>query len=994
MLLLEPDTVISVDRLVDAVWGEDPPHTARAQIHIAVSGLRRALQPADRSDMIVTRSPGYLLRLQDTEFDVREFHTSVAAAQRHLDQGEEPAAADHLRSALALWRGPALAGLPSQIVEEAVAALNEQHVLAQQELIEIELRSGSHDSLVGELKRLTRRYPLRERLRQQLITALYYAGRQAEALEEYRATRACLAEELGIEPGQDLQRLHQAVLEGSLPVPAPRAEPAAYGPPPVGLSVAATTPHQLPGSVPDFTGRAKTVAAIVTGPSSSPDSFGAVSVNVVYGRGGVGKTTLAVRAAHQMAAGFPDGQLFARLRVRDRPVAPSDILERFLRALGVPGSGMPDTLDERAERYRDLLASRQVLVLLDDAVSEQQIGPLMPGGAQCTVIITSRRRLTGLPGAARHEVGAFSDGSAAELLGRIIGFERVAAEPDAVQTLCRLCGNLPLALRIVAARLAARPHWRVADLVERLQDESRRLDELVHGEMRVRASISLSYDSLTPDAKRLLRLLAVSEAPSFPSWVGAPLLDIGLREAEDLMEELTEAYLLDTEPSPAGEPVRYRFHDITRPFAREMLMAQESPAHRREALTHLISALLYLAKEAHRREYAGNYLLTSSSAKLWPLPSPVTDRLLRDPLAWYEQERQAILAAIRQAAATGLVEHCWDLAQSTVALFEAHSYLADWQTSHETALRAACRANDARGEATMRYSLGSLYMFQQQNELAARQFDRAAELYEALGDIHGTALVLRNAAVIDRREGNLVRAGQRWEAALGTFQLISDRIAEAHVLQQMSQLQIDLDDHKQARSLLDRAAAICADTGNRRVGAQVHRSLGDLHAREGDLEAAQASYLLVLGMVQESGDQVGQCYALLGLATVELRRDGPGPRVFTRLTAALALATAIGERLVQSRILIALAESRLLTGELPAAEAYARQAVQLAGQIGVVLLQARALVVDGKISAAQGAGDKARELWRKAAAALANTNLDGTVGLSEEIHRLLAPESE
>jgi DNA-binding SARP family transcriptional activator/tetratricopeptide (TPR) repeat protein len=1022
LLLLEPDTVVPMERLIDAVWDDEPPSTARTQVQICVSALRRAFAKAGGDPMIDTRSPGYLLRLGAASLDSHDFEARVSAGRRALAAGDAGDAARQMRAALTLWRGNALASIDGTVVQQSVMHLNEQRLAVLSECFDAELNAGQSHELVAELVRLTQEYPLRERFRFQLMMALYRGGRQAEALEVYRATRGTLMDELGIEPSPDLKLLHQAILNGAeLPVPggavvptrriADRGVVAAAGresPPdaarpaetpvagpsvptwPHGTTPAVAVPRLLPGTIPDFTGRSAIVEQIVAASTCAAEerSVGVVPVNVISGRGGAGKTTLAVHAANLLAARFPQGQLFARLRVSGRAVDSADVLERFLRALGAPAPSIPGSLEERAELYRDLLASRRLLVVLDDAVSQQQVMPLLPGGSECAVIITSRRRLTGLPTVTRHEIGAFSQADAVEVLGRVVGVERIGAERDAAEGLCELCGNLPLAIRIVAARLAARPHWSVAALVDRLLDESRRLDELNYGEMGVRASISVTYDSLSSDAGRLLRLLALIEAPSFSSWVGSPLLQVDTLYAEDLLEELTESYLLDTEPNPVGEPVRYRFHDITRPFALERLAQEDSPAERRDALSRLIGALLSLTGEAHRRVYSGDYLLPARIAPRWPLPDGIADRLLADPLAWYEQERLSILAAVRQASAGGLAGHACDLALSTVPLYEARSYFSDWRESHETALKATCLTGDKRGEAAMRYSLGSLYMFEQQDAVAARQFSQAGELFEHLGDRHGVAMVLRNVAVLDRRCGNIEQALARWDEALGTFQVVGDRIAEAHVLYNMAQARIDCGEDGDARGLLERARDICRETGNRRVGAQVRHRLGELDLRGGNLDAACAEYNTTLGLVRESGDRIGECYALLGLASVDLRR-GAAPNAVHRLTETLEIARATGERLVETRVLVTLAEAHLRTGDVAEAAALADRAFRNSESMGVALLKAQVLVTQGHVYRALGRQDDADQAWRLARAVTSCMNTRGTTVLAREIDQLL-----
>lgn len=985
MLLLEPDKVIPLTRLIDAMWNGEPPATARAQVQICVSGLRRTLMAAG-GDIIGTRSPGYLLRLEGSSLDLHDFETIAASGRQALGAGDPALAAAGFRHALSLWRGPALSNVSSSLVQNSVAHLNERRLAVLEECLEAELSIGQPRDVIDELMKLANEYPLRERFRALLMIALHRASRQAEALEVYRATHATLASELGIEPGSELRELHQRILSGE-PVtgPSPPAPAAAGSPRP-----AVAVPRLLPAAIPDFTGRTRLASAIVTTVSAAAadrEAGYAVPVNVIFGEGGVGKTTLAIHVAHQVAAQFPGGQLFARLRAGDRQVDPADVLGRFLRALGMQGSSLPDDIEERAEIYRNLLGQRRILVVLDDAVSQQQIAPLLPGSSSCSVIVTSRQRLTGLPVANRYEVGVFSRRTAVELLTRIVGGPRIEAEPDAVSELCELCGYLPLATRIVAARLAARPHWTVAGLVGRLVNESHRLDELSYGEMGVRTSIAVSFESLSPDARCLFRRLALSGAPSFAPWTGSPLLETDALHAADLLEELAEAYLIDREQGPATEPVRYRFHDMTRPFAQERMRVEESPQERRAALERYAGALLFLATEAHCREYSGNYLHLTSHASHWPLPAKLTGQLLADPLAWYEQERLSIVAGVRQAAAAGMVEHSWDLALCAVTLFEARAYFSDWRETHEIALRAACRAGDLRGEAAMRYSLGSLHLFQQQSGQAMRQFERAWRLYKELGDQHGAALVLRNMAILDRRDGRLEQALARSEEALGVFQLVGDRVAEAHVLHNMAQVRLDYGDDGLAGDLLDRAARICTQTGNRRVYAQVQYQLGNLRLRGGNLDGAVAGFSSALSIAREAQDRIGECYGLAGLAQAEI---GRGRLELARRLLAGALETAggTGDMLVESRVALALAAAELACGQLQAAAGHTEQALHNCEYMDASPVTAQALVLRGKIHRAAGETAEARQAWERAAALMSTMELRGAVMLSAELANL------
>jgi DNA-binding SARP family transcriptional activator/tetratricopeptide (TPR) repeat protein len=986
MMLLEPGKVIPLSRLIDAMWDGEPPATARAQVQICISNLRRTTAAVGGPDLIDTHSHGYLIRLEDRTLDLREFEAAVAEGRRSLAAGNPAEAAGQFRGALSLWRDPALSDISSTLVQNSVAHINELRLSVLESCLQAELLTGQFEDLVGELAKLTSEYPLRERFRALHMTALSRAGRQAEALGVYRSTHSTLTGELGIEPSKQLRDLHQTILNGDEVLDPPGLPPAAAAVPPP----RAAGPRMLPADIPDFTGRAKIVDAIVktvTAAAAGGEPTYAVPVNVLFGQGGAGKTTLAVHIAHRLADQFPGGQLFARLRVGDQPASPHEILGRFLRALSVDGASLPDGIEERAELYRDLLSRQQILVTLDDAMSQKQISPLLPGSSTCSVLVTSRKRLTGLPAGHRYEVGAFSRRTAMELLTLVAGADRITAEPEAADALCQLSGNLPLVLRIVAARLAARPHWSVAALVERLADESRRLDEFSYGDMGMRASIAISYDSLSPDAQRLLRLLALSEAPDFAAWVGAPLLQADTLAATELIEELAESYLIDTKQGPAAEPVRYRFHDITRPFARERLLRDESPPERHAALERLLGALLYLTDEAHRREYSGAYLISASGASRWPLPERLTGQLLADPLTWYERERLSIIMGVRQAAASGLAEHSWDLAQGAVTLFETCSYFRDWRDTHEVALEAACRAGDRRGEAAMRYSLGSLYLFEQRNSLAAEQFAQAGELYADLGDEYGAALVMRNAAIIERRSGSLQQSLAHSQAALEVFRAVGDHVGQAHALHNLAQVWLDYGADDTAGDLLAEAADICRQVGNRRVYAQVQRQVGDLRLRRGDLDQAAEAYGAVLSIVRESHDRVGECYALVGMGRVDIRRGRPDSAE-EMLAGVLKTADEIGDLAVASMVALALAEAQLAAGRLSAATGSADRALRQCERADSALLTAQVLTVMGQIHRAAGEPRQASEVWHRAGKILAKMQISGAGFLSTELSRL------
>lgn len=705
-LVLQANRVVSCSRLVEAIYGDQAPSTSRAQSQICISALRRLVARNGDPGVIETRPAGYLLRIEAGDLDLHHYKYLVARARRAHDLRRHAEAARTYRGALRLWRGPPLGGIDSDVIRAAAGALDERRLVATEECIELELGLGRHRDLVAELTELTAAFPLRERLRGLLMLALHRSGRHAEALEVYRAARQTLVEELGLEPGEWLRRLEHGILTADPAL----SQPAAPAPVVAGGRSAAQVPCMLPTDISDFTGREEQVGAVERhfADAESPDRL-AVPVVVLSGRPGVGKTALAVHVAHRIRERFPDGQLFLDLHGRSSQRVPTaQVLERFLRALGVPPDAIPEGVEERAELFRDQLTNRRVLVVLDDADTEAQVLPLLPGDRRSAVIVTSRSRLGAIPGAVHLTVDLFDPAQSIELLRRMLGTERVDAERDRAANLARLCGQLPLALRVCGARLLARPHWYLADLVNRLDDEKRRLDELAHAGMGIRASLSIAYDALRDDARRLLRLLAVVDFPWSSSWVAAALLDVPLAYAQDLLDELTDAQLVETVEARGGPDIRYRLHELIRVFARERLVAEETAAQRHAALERVLGTLLTLLYATHRRTEACTHLRLGGGVRRGPLPNQVADQVVTPARLWYEQERYTVVAAVRQAAHAGLVQMCWELAVAAGWTCEALPHVDQWREAHRIALAATGRAGDRRGEAAVLYASARL----------------------------------------------------------------------------------------------------------------------------------------------------------------------------------------------------------------------------------------------------------------------------------------------
>lgn len=940
MLLLNAGRVVPAERLSTAVWDDDPPTTARTQIQISISKLRTLLATVGLADAIVTHESGYFIRIPDDTVDIARFQRLVAAGREAARRRDTAAAITTFRKAIALWRGEAFAGLNSRLLRSVALQLEEERLAAIQERIDLELASGHHHQVIGEVRGLLASHPLREKLYQQLMLALYRDGRQAEALEVYREARRILSEEHGLDPSEELQALERAILSADPSVaasPPPQAEPSQPEP--------QVVPRQLPARPYAFVGReqARREMQQVLADERSD------AVLMVSGLAGVGKTALAVSVAHDVIDLFPDGQLFAHLRAGDaRPIPPEQVLDQFLRALGVPPATLPQGREALAGMYRSHLAGRRVLVLLDDAANAAQVEPLLPADPGVKLIVTTRGTLPGLPNVRRIDLGPLPAEASHELISRIVGEERAAAEPEAVAAVAESCGHLPLALRIVAGKLSARRHWQITRMARRLGDESRQLDELSLNGAGVRASLSISVETLDTAARRLLPLLGALGATSFASWVAGPLLDCDAYTGADTLDELVDAQLVEV-VSGAGARARYRLHDLVGVFARELLVTEVPAQERIAAQLRLLRCWLFLTAQAHRNEYGGDFTVLRSSTEHWPLPSEITDELLADPIAWFESEHTNLVAAIRLAADLSAVDLCSDLAVTAVTFFETRAHREDWRETHQLALELAVRHQDRRAEAAVRCSRAGLALVEQRFEAAASDLTTALDWFEQSGDLHGRGLALRGLGSIDRLQGRHEQARQRYTQALADLRASDDRIGEAHVLINLAQISAEHGEHVHAEQTLREALAICTELGVRRVEAQTRYRLGRLYLDQGNPEAAEPEFAAVLRTVDAADDPAGKAYALLGLGHVGLAQ-GQADRARSVLDEALAAMRRAGSRVGEGQVLLALAELALDTGAQAQAAQWLTEADAIFAEIGAVGWQERVQRLRGRLA--------------------------------------------
>jgi DNA-binding SARP family transcriptional activator/tetratricopeptide (TPR) repeat protein len=964
LLLIEANQVVSVDRMIDAVWGNEPPKTAKNQVQITVSALRRLLG----TDVIVSRPPGYMINAPPETIDIACFENLIASGNRAVAEQRTLDALNDLRSALALWRAPALDGIQSEIIQAAATRLGEIRMSTYQDCFDLELQLGRHSEIIGELRGLVAENPLNEFLRGQLMLALYRAGRQADALESFRAGRVILQEELGLDPGPELCRLEQAILTRSAKIDLPGFQQQASVPGRVGARL---TPHQLPRTVAEFTGRAEILAEISEVMARDADGLSlTVPVVVLTGRRGMGKTALAIRAAHLLSQEFPDGQFFLQLGV-DMERTTVSLLEHLLLSLGMPSGGTPHDLDGRAAMYRSLLAGRRVLIVIDNASNRNQISALLPGTGGCAVLVTSDQQIIGLDGIHQIHVGALDDQSATSLLDNLIGPDRVRSEPQAARELVRLCEGIPLALRVVAAKLSIL-HWPLSHMVAQLRDETTRLDELDLDGVSVRATVAMAYYAVPEPARRLFRRLSLIGTVDFASWVAAPLLDMDMGDAENLLHQLVTIHLVEVSVTE-DETVRFYLHDLVRIYAVEQLSCEESTADRLGALRRLLGCWLFISTTAHHCLYGGDFAVLHGTAEQWPLRGEGMALLLASPADWFVAERNSLVTAIQQAAQLNMDELCWDLAVTAATLFETGLYSDEWRRSHASALDVVQRSGNKRGEAALLYSLGTL---EASVRLATSHsyFEQSRKIFDAIGDSQGQALAVSGLALVDNLNGKYDEAMERYRLAICGFRASGDRASEAYTLKTMAQISADRLDYAVAEQFLDDALTIARNLVAPRLTAQIQYTLAELQLRRGRAEAAADALPSVLRLTKEAGDIVGQAYTLAGLGNTK-RVLGDLEGAESALEAALDLAGTAGNNLILGRSLLGLAEVHFAAGEGYRALARIDEALTVFREHGAKgVWQARALELLGRIHERAGRLDIAAHAWQAAAEGAAMTD--------------------
>jgi DNA-binding SARP family transcriptional activator/Tfp pilus assembly protein PilF len=943
-LVIRVGQIVSTDSLILELWGDSPPARANNLVSIYVHRLRKLIGDTE-GRVLVYRAPGYLLRVGADDTDMQRFEALVAEGRGMLDDGDAEAATARLGKALALWRGPLLADVPpSELVIRESERTAELRLAATELWIEANLACGRFAQVISELRRLVAENPLREGLWLQMMRALEGAGRHAEALEAYGQAREAISEELGVDPGAELQQLYAELLaadasgagrptpprvsaETDRPFPRvpeetrrpgeapggeepyeeeageapvgevqgtiaigtvaePREGPA--GPSaqaePVGSPV--TSPAQLPADIGDFTGRDPQVRHLCDMLTSEVDSSspGAVRVAVIGGSGGLGKTTLAVRAAHRARASFPDGQLYVDLLgASAQPAAPGEVLARFLRDLGVPGEKASVGDEERAALYRTRLTDRRVLILLDNAKDAAQVRPLLPGSASCAVLVTTRNRTPDLARTRFIDLNVLADDEALALFSRIVGDDRPEAEPDATAEVLVACAGLPLAIRICAARLAARRQWKIATLANRLRDERRRLDELHVGDLEVRASFQVSYDALRAgrhgvDPARAFRLLGLWQGTTISLPAATALIGEAESDVADALETLVDANLLES-PGPDW----YRFHDLLRFYAGERARDEETQQARDEAISRLLRWYLYTADAAAQVVAQHRYHIALDDAQgIEPLP--LTS--IEEALGWYDSERANVVAAVRQAAALGLHDVAWRLSTTLFPIFNRRDNWADCITANRIAADSARVAGQRKGEAWALHNLGQALAKISDKE-AITGLEQALSIRREIGDRTGEGQTAISLADAYHKLRGAEAALEQSLSCLDVLRQVDNAPLLGIGLINHGEYCLELGRLEEADTCFREAAAIWKEAEGYGQGHALH-NLGRIYLESGRLDEAIATLTEAHRAHRASGDLIGQAIALRHLGQAH-RDTGHEQAARQAWTSALAI---------------------------------------------------------------------------------------------------------
>ncbi|WP_062149503.1 AfsR/SARP family transcriptional regulator [Streptomyces curacoi] len=869
VLVLAANHVVTVDQLIDRVWAQRPPQRARETLYSYLSRLRQALRTTAGAARIARRSGGYELSVEPSAVDLHRFRALSTGARTAAKAGDEDAAARLFEEALALWRGELCPDMDSPWFAAQRETARVERLAAVLDRADVQLRRGLHAELLTTLPALAESHPLDERLAAQLMLALYRGGRPADALRHYQVVRRRLADELGIDPGPPLQELYQRILicdprlappvRSADPGPARAAEPS---------PASAARPRQLPAPPTLFTGRGSELARLdkLLAPRGKPDG-GSVLIAAICGTGGVGKTSLALRWAHDQQELFPDGQLYADLRgftPSGEPADPYAVMRGFLEALGADPAGLPTAPQSQAALYRSLTADRRLLVVLDNARDSEQVLPLLPGSPTCTVLITSRHQLPGL--AATHGVGRLTldtldDPEARDLFVRRVGADRLAAEPEAAAELLRHCAGLPLAVSVLAARVTTNPVLTLTALAAELRDTATRLDALETGEASgdIRTVFAASYLALDPDSARVFRQLAQAPGADIGLPAAAGLTALPPARLRTRLRRL-QAHHLVQEPVPG----RFTCHDLLRAYALE-LAATAAPAGEADAaLTRVLDHYAHTA-------YAADRLLLPHRDPLPPAPAaddarPEELATHDQAMAWFAREHTVLTATVDHAARAGHDTRAWRLAWALTTFLARRGRWADVTAVHTTALAAAVRLADpaARAEShrTLAWACTETARFAEAHD----QLARALDLSERSGDLRSAAHTHLALGWLYERQDDKPAALRHDQRAVDLFTSLGHLPGRARALNAVAWDHTRLGDHTEAVRHCRLALAIQRELGDERGQAGTWDTLGYAYQQLGDHTNAVDCYAHSLDLNRALGHRYNEAETLVHLS--------------------------------------------------------------------------------------------------------------------------------
>ncbi|WP_239160642.1 AfsR/SARP family transcriptional regulator [Virgisporangium ochraceum] len=800
LLLLDPGRPVAVDRLIGLMWDDEPPRDPRATLHVHVSRLRGRLPDPD---LLVRRDSGYLLDTPPAAVDAYEF---LAAVERGRDEPDPARRADRLRAALALWRGDALADvMPDRLRRTLCAGWEETRLAALELRLAAELVTHSAET-VAELADLAARYPERERFTALRMEALHRSGRQQEALAVFDERARSVADRLGLDPGPELLELRTAILRAADP-PSTKDVPA-----------------QLPADAAVFVGREAEIDHLTGVIAARP--AGTAAVVTIEGMPGVGKTALATHLAHRLRADYPDGQLFLDLRgFADgiAPVDPADALDRLLRDLGVAGDAIPAGVAERSARLRTELAGRRVLVLLDNAAGEAQVAPLLPASPGCLVLVTSRRSLAGLDNAVPLELPLLSADDGTALLSRLLG----DTDRPGLAELVELCGRLPLALRLVSARLRHRPSWTVEQLASRLRDEHARLGELYAGERSVGTTIALSYHHLADEQRALVCTLGRLPVAEVDVRLAAAAAGLDTVAARRLLDRIVDAHLLEERV-----PGRYRFHDLVRLTARDLATDEDGTATRRRFLTAYLHTL-HRAVAVVRFGRLPGHLLEAPALTRVPF---LRDH---DAAAWLRDERDNLVTVVRHAAEHGDHDLTWQLAATLGRLFPREHRCDEWLVTSDLGARAAAALGKPRAAALMRVDAGNRHYTLGRADLALDDHLAALALADDAGDDLLVGYLSAYTGRIHQALGQADRAEAAYRRALANPGFVADRREAAYTELDLNAIHVALGRYDVAGRGYRTSIDVARRFGDRNLECFAHYNVAHFLLLQGDLAAAE-----------------------------------------------------------------------------------------------------------------------------------------------------------